>query len=196
VPKIETGIDSTGPKSPYFKQETSHARSSQFRQRSGRWCRAGRIRPSPVAVLMQGSGPLEQVRILYGFPAGSAGLGGSPGGRKNGQQQLRKNMVWWKTSPALVAASRWRACNSVEDGSVIALSQVSAFSIYPHIYSKLTYQARISSRSPSAPSCTTDWRSAPPCRSRSRRSRTFWPGARTTPTRPASAAPVPQQPHR
>ena len=32
--------------------------------------------------------------------------------------------------------------NAVGDGSVIVLSQVSAFSIYPHIYSKLPYQAK------------------------------------------------------
>ena len=92
----------------------------------------------------QGSGPLEQVRILYGFPAGSAGDSVARRvAEKIGGTSYSKNMGVVENKPGAggrIALENLR--NSVGDGSVIVLSQVSAFSIYPHIYSKLTYQAK------------------------------------------------------
>ena len=92
----------------------------------------------------QGSGPLEQVRILYGFPAGSAGDSVARRvAEKIGNTSYTKNMGVVENKPGAggrIALENLR--NAVGDGSVIVLSQVSAFSIYPHIYSKLTYQAK------------------------------------------------------
>jgi tripartite-type tricarboxylate transporter receptor subunit TctC len=92
----------------------------------------------------QGSGPLEQVRILYGFPAGSAGDSVARRvAEKIGNTSYTKNMGVVENKPGAggrIALENLR--NSVGDGSVIVLSQVSAFSIYPHIYSKLPYQAK------------------------------------------------------
>ncbi|KGH13579.1 tripartite tricarboxylate transporter substrate-binding protein, partial [Comamonas thiooxydans] len=92
----------------------------------------------------QGGGPLEQVRILYGFPAGSAGDSVARRvAEKMGGSSYSKNMGVVENKPGAggrIALENLR--NAVGDGSVIALSQVSAFSIYPHIYSKLSYQAK------------------------------------------------------
>ena len=92
----------------------------------------------------QGSGPLEQVRILYGFPAGSAGDSVARRvAEKIGNTSYTKNMGVVENKPGAggrIALENLR--NAVGDGSVIVLSQVSAFSIYPHIYSKLPYQAK------------------------------------------------------
>lgn len=92
----------------------------------------------------QGGGPLEQVRILYGFPAGSAGDSVARRvAEKIGNTSYTKNMGVVENKPGAggrIALENLR--NAVGDGSVIVLSQVSAFSIYPHIYSKLPYQAK------------------------------------------------------
>ncbi|MBL5976766.1 twin-arginine translocation signal domain-containing protein, partial [Comamonas sp. NyZ500] len=92
----------------------------------------------------QGGGPLEQVRILYGFPAGSAGDSVARRvAEKMGGSSYTRNMGVVENKPGAggrIALENLR--NAVGDGSVIALSQVSAFSIYPHIYSKLSYQAK------------------------------------------------------
>jgi hypothetical protein len=59
----------------------------------------------------QGGGPLEQVRILYGFPAGSAGDSVARRvAEKWAAAATPEIWAWWKTSPVLVAASRWRIC--------------------------------------------------------------------------------------
>ena len=92
----------------------------------------------------QGGGTLEQVRILYGFPAGSAGDSVARRvAEKMGGSSYTRNMGVVENKPGAggrIALENLR--NAVGDGSVIALSQVSAFSIYPHIYSKLSYQAK------------------------------------------------------
>jgi hypothetical protein len=74
---------------------------------------------------------------------------------------------------------RWphRAGESAQlrgDGSVIVLSQVSAFSIYPHIYSKLTYQAKDFEPISIGAIMHHGLAVGLPCRPRSRRSRIFW----------------------
>lgn len=84
---------------------------------------------------------VEQVKIYYGFPAGSAGdsvarrigekLAGSPYTRNSAVVENRPGaggriaLELLKTAPS--------------DGSVLALTPFSATSIYPHIYTRLSY---------------------------------------------------------
>ena len=87
---------------------------------------------------------LDQVKILYGFPAGSSGdtvarrvgekLAGSP---------YTKNTAVVDNKPGAggrIALETLKAAPA--DGSVIALAQVSALANYPHIYSKMNYTAQ------------------------------------------------------
>lgn len=87
---------------------------------------------------------VEQVKIYYGFPAGSAGdnvarrvgekLAGTAYSRHAGIVENKPGaggriaLETLKTAPA--------------DGSVLALAQVSAIANYPHIYSRLNYSAQ------------------------------------------------------
>ena len=87
---------------------------------------------------------VEQVKIYYGFPAGSSGdnvarrvgekLAGSAYSRLSGIVENKPGaggriaLETLKTAPI--------------DGSVLALAQVSAIANYPHIYSKLNYTAQ------------------------------------------------------
>ena len=89
-----------------------------------------------------GAAPIEQVRILYGFPAGSAGDSVARRvGEKLGGTAYTKNMGVVENKPGAGGRIALEALkSSVSDGSVIALSQVSDFSVYPFIYSKLTYK--------------------------------------------------------
>jgi tripartite-type tricarboxylate transporter receptor subunit TctC len=84
---------------------------------------------------------LEQVKILYGFPAGSAGdicarrvadrLGGTAYTKNNG-------IVDTKTGAGgRIALEVLKA--SPTDGSVLAMTPFSCMSLYPHIYKKLSY---------------------------------------------------------
>lgn len=83
----------------------------------------------------------EQAKILYGFPAGSAGdiaarrvaerLGGTP---------YAKNPPVVENKPGAggrIALTELKAAPA--DGSVLAMTPFSCTSIYPHIYSKLAY---------------------------------------------------------
>ena len=95
----------------------------------------------PLASIGAHAQALEQVKILYGFPPGSAGdicarrvgdkLGGSAYTKNNAVIDSRPGaggriaLEGLKTAPA--------------DGSVIAMTPFSALSLYPHIYSKLSY---------------------------------------------------------
>ena len=94
---------------------------------------------SPLSALAQA---LDQVKILYGFPAGSAGdsvarrvaekLGGTPYSKNPGFVENKPGaggriaIETLKSSPA--------------DGSVLTLAPVSALSVYPYIYPKLSYK--------------------------------------------------------
>jgi tripartite-type tricarboxylate transporter receptor subunit TctC len=85
--------------------------------------------------------PVEQPKIFYGFPAGSAGdvacrrvaekMAGTPYARNAAVVENRPGaggriaLEALKTSPA--------------DGSTLAMSPFSALSIYPHVYKKLNY---------------------------------------------------------
>ncbi|OOG41099.1 Bug family tripartite tricarboxylate transporter substrate binding protein [Polaromonas sp. A23] len=84
---------------------------------------------------------VEQVKIYYGFPPGSAGdsvarrvgekLAGSP---------YTKNAAVVENRPGAGGRIALDALKtSPSDGSVLALSPFSCTSIYPHIYTKLSY---------------------------------------------------------
>ncbi len=94
---------------------------------------------SPLQALAQA---LDQVKIMYGFPAGSSGdsvarrvaerLGGTPYSKGPGFVENKPGAGGRIAVEALKNAS--------PNGSVLALAPVSAFSVYPHIYPKLTYK--------------------------------------------------------
>ena len=94
---------------------------------------------SPLSALAQA---LDQVKILYGFPAGSAGdsvarrvaekLGGTP---------YSKNPGFVENKPGAggrIAVESLKGAPA--DGSVLTLAPVSALSVYPYIYPKLSYK--------------------------------------------------------
>jgi tripartite-type tricarboxylate transporter receptor subunit TctC len=94
---------------------------------------------SPLQVLAQA---LDQVKIMYGFPAGSSGdsvarrvaerLGGTPYSKGPGFVENKPG------AGGRIAVEALK--NAPPNGSVLALAPVSAFSVYPHIYPKLTYR--------------------------------------------------------
>ena len=94
---------------------------------------------SPLSALAQA---LDQVKIMYGFPAGSAGdsvarrvaekLGGTP---------YSKNPGYVENKPGAggrIAVESLKAAPA--DGSVLTLAPVSALAVYPYIYPKLSYK--------------------------------------------------------
>ncbi|CAN7697073.1 Bug family tripartite tricarboxylate transporter substrate binding protein [Pseudorhodoferax sp. LjRoot39] len=94
---------------------------------------------SPLSALAQA---LDQIKIMYGFPAGSAGdsvarrvaekLGGTP---------YSKNPGYVENKPGAggrIAVESLKAAPA--DGSVLTLAPVSALAVYPHIYPKLSYK--------------------------------------------------------
>ncbi len=92
----------------------------------------------PLAALAEA---LQQVRILYGFPAGSAGDSVARRvGDKLGNTPYTKNAAVVDNKPGAggrIALDTLKAAPA--DGSVLALAQASALSTYPHIYRKLNY---------------------------------------------------------
>ncbi|MCX7226461.1 MAG: tripartite tricarboxylate transporter substrate-binding protein, partial [Burkholderiales bacterium] len=84
---------------------------------------------------------VEQVKIYYGFPAGSAGdicarrvgdkFGGTSYAKNNGVVDTRAGAGGRIALEALKMAPA--------DGSALAMGPFSAVSLYPHIYSKLSY---------------------------------------------------------
>jgi tripartite-type tricarboxylate transporter receptor subunit TctC len=94
---------------------------------------------SPLSALAQA---LDQVKIMYGFPAGSAGdsvarrvaekLGGTP---------YSKNPGYVENKPGAggrIAVESLKAAPA--DGSVLTLAPVSALAVYPYIYPKRSYK--------------------------------------------------------
>ncbi len=86
---------------------------------------------------------IDQVKILYGFPAGSAGDGVARRvGEKLAGSAYTKNIAVVENKPGAggrIALETLKG--SPADGSTLALSPWSALAIYPHIYSKLSYDA-------------------------------------------------------
>ncbi|HET6827441.1 MAG TPA: Bug family tripartite tricarboxylate transporter substrate binding protein [Ramlibacter sp.] len=84
---------------------------------------------------------VEQVKIYYGFPAGSAGDSVARRvGEKLGGSQYTRNAAVVENRPGAggrIALDVLKTAPS--DGSALALTPFSCVSIYPHIYTKLSY---------------------------------------------------------
>jgi tripartite-type tricarboxylate transporter receptor subunit TctC len=87
---------------------------------------------------------LDQVKILYGFPAGSSGDAVARRvGEKLAGTPYTKNTAVVDNKPGAGGRIALEALKAAPaDGSVIGLSQVSALANYPYIYSKLNYTAQ------------------------------------------------------
>ena len=85
--------------------------------------------------------PFEQARILYGFPAGSAGdIAARRVAERLGGTAYSRNAPLVENKPGAggrIALPELKAAPA--DGSVLAMTPFSCTSIYPHIYSKLAY---------------------------------------------------------
>ena len=96
----------------------------------------------PSSAWAQSAPPFEQVKVLYGFPPGSAGdicarrvaekMGGSAYSKNPGIVDSRPGAGGQIALNALKAAPA--------DGSVLAMTPFSAISLYPHIYKNLQYK--------------------------------------------------------
>lgn len=93
---------------------------------------------TPLGAQAQG---LDLVKILYGFPAGSAGDSVARRvAEKLAGSAFTKNAAIVENKPGAggrIAVETLK--NSAADGSTLALAPVSALSVYPHIYPKLSY---------------------------------------------------------
>ncbi len=96
---------------------------------------------SPLGARAQGQ-PLDQVKIYYGFPAGSAGDSVARRvAEKIGGTAYTKNPGYVENKPGAggrIAVESLKVAPA--DGSVLTLAPVSALSVYPYIYPKLTYK--------------------------------------------------------
>ncbi len=92
----------------------------------------------PLAALAQ---TLEQVKIYYGFPAGSAGdsVARRVGEKLAGSAYTRHAGVVENKPGAGGRIALEVLKGAPADGSVLALTPFSCTSIYPHIYGKLSY---------------------------------------------------------
>ena len=94
---------------------------------------------TPLCALAQA---LDQVKILYGFPPGSAGDSVARRvAEKLAGTAYTKNPGVVENKPGAggrIAIETLKA--SPADGSVLALAPVSALAVYPHIYPKLSYK--------------------------------------------------------
>ena len=95
-----------------------------------------------LAPLSARSQALEQIKIMYGFPPGSAGdsvarrvaekLGGTAYSKNPGFVENKSG------AGGRIAVEALK--NAPADGSVLTLAPVSALAVYPHIYPKLSYK--------------------------------------------------------
>lgn len=94
---------------------------------------------APLSALAQA---LDQVKILYGFPPGSAGDSVARRvAEKLAGSAYTKNPGVVENKPGAggrIAVETLKA--SPADGTVLALAPVSALAVYPHIYPKLSYK--------------------------------------------------------
>ena len=92
--------------------------------------------------LAQASQPIDLVKIMYGFPPGSAGDSVARRvGEKLANTAYTKNQAYVENRPGAggrIAIEALKA--SPPDGSVLALAPVSALAVYPYIYPKLSYR--------------------------------------------------------
>jgi len=84
---------------------------------------------------------VDQVKIYYGFPAGSAGdsVARRVGEKLAGSQYTRNSAVVENRPGAGGRIALDVLKSAPSDGSALALSPFSCTSIYPHIYTKLSY---------------------------------------------------------
>jgi tripartite-type tricarboxylate transporter receptor subunit TctC len=89
----------------------------------------------------QATGPVEGVKVLYGFPAGSAGdIAARRIAEKFANTAYSKGQGIVDNKPGAGGRIALEALKpAVADGTVIAHTPFSALSLYPHIYSKLSY---------------------------------------------------------
>lgn len=94
---------------------------------------------SPLAALAQA---VDRVKIFYGFPPGSAGDSVARRvAEKLAGSAYTKNAGYVENKPGAAGRIAIESLRSgPADGSVLALSPVSALSVYPHIYPKLRYK--------------------------------------------------------
>lgn len=96
---------------------------------------------APLGVLAQG---IDQVRILYGFPAGSSGDSVARRvGEKLAGTAYTRNAAVVENKPGAsgrIALETLKAAPA--DGSVLAMAPVSAMANYPFIYPKLAYDPK------------------------------------------------------
>lgn len=84
---------------------------------------------------------LEQVKILYGFPAGSSGdiCARRVGDRLGGTAYAKNNAIVDTKAGAGGRIALEALKMAAADGSVLAMTPFSCMSLYPHIYKKLAY---------------------------------------------------------
>ena len=96
----------------------------------------------PPLARAQATAPLDQVKIIYGFPAGSAGDSVARRvAEKIGGTAYSRNPGFVENKPGAggrIAVESLKV--SPPDGSVLTLAPVSALSVYPYIYPKLSYK--------------------------------------------------------
>lgn len=94
-------------------------------------------------VLAQSGLPIEQVKVLYGFPAGSSGdIVARRVGEKIAGSGYTRNVAVVENKPGAGGRIALDVLKpSVADGSVLALTPYSMLALFPHVYSKLTYDA-------------------------------------------------------
>ncbi|PIF28336.1 tripartite-type tricarboxylate transporter receptor subunit TctC [Acidovorax sp. 56] len=108
----------------------------QFVQAFGSAAALGALYP-----LSASAQPVEQVKVLFGFPAGSSG---DTVARRVAEKFLgtaySKNAGVVENKPGAGGRIALEALKAAPaDGSVLAVAQVSAIANYPHIYSKMNY---------------------------------------------------------
>lgn len=93
---------------------------------------------APVSALAQA---LEQVKILYGFPAGSSGdiCARRVGDKLGGTAYAKNNAIVDTKAGAGGRIALEGLKMAAADGSVLAMTPFSCMSLYPHIYKKLAY---------------------------------------------------------
>ena len=96
---------------------------------------------APLSVFAQ-TQPLDQVKIMYGFPPGSAGDSVARRvAEKLGGTAYSKNPGFVENKPGAggrIAVESLK--NAPADGSVLTLAPVSALAVYPHISPTLSYK--------------------------------------------------------
>ena len=118
-----------------------HTQRRHFIQVLGSAAALGSFAPLSVFAQTQ-TQPLDQVKIMYGFPPGSAGDSVARRvAEKLGGTAYSKNPGFVKNKPGAggrIAVESLK--NAPADGAVLTLAPVSALAVYPHIYPKLSYK--------------------------------------------------------